>query len=88
MRHTETQYTPWRHLIRLRMRAGMRKQDLAEAAGLSLPYIYDLERGRRRASDENIFKLAELFDVDAADLGDSRPPVPPRIGTKPGTEVA
>jgi len=89
MQHTARQYTPWRCLIRLRMRAGMRRCDLAQATGLSLSYINNLECGHRRASDQNIFKLARLFNVDAADLGDSRPTVPSRIGTsKPTSEVA
>ena len=44
------------------------QQQLAEAAGISKPYLSQLEAGRREASQRVIRRLAKALCVDALDL--------------------
>jgi len=41
---------------------------LAEKLSISVPYLYDLENGRRRLYEELITKLCKIFNVSANEL--------------------
>ena len=47
----------------LRRRAGMTQERLAEAAGLSVPYISQMERGSKNARLEVLAQVAEALGV-------------------------
>lgn len=47
---------------------GLSQQQLADAAGISKPYLSQLEAGRREASQRVIRRLAKALRVDALDL--------------------
>lgn len=49
------------HLKFLRVEAGLSLRQLAERAGLSHPYVHDLERDRRHPSEAAIHKLAKAI---------------------------
>ncbi|MFI5301895.1 MAG: helix-turn-helix transcriptional regulator [Polyangiales bacterium] len=80
-----------RNLRRARWRAGKTQQDVA-AAGVTLRYLADLERGDRNPSVQMLFDLAQILDVRVADLvevGERRAPVdlakvPESSAPKPG----
>lgn len=54
-----------------RMERGLTQEGLAEAAGLSVPYVSHIERGARKASISTLIKIAGALDVtvDALLLG-------------------
>ena len=56
------------NLRRLRNRAGISQEELADRAGLHRTYISSVECGRRNISLENIFLLAEALGRDPRDL--------------------
>ena len=57
-----------RNLRRLRNETGISQEELADRAGVSGNYIGMLEREENAASVDVLEKIAEVFDVDAADL--------------------
>lgn len=46
----------------------MTQKELADACGLSQPYIVDLERGARGAKPETLERIAAALGVTVADL--------------------
>ncbi len=56
-----------RNLRRARWRAGKTQQEIA-AAGVTLRYLADLERGSRNPSLQMLFDLAQILDVRVRDL--------------------
>lgn len=56
------------NLRRLRQATGLSQEELADRAGLHRTYISSIERGQRNVSLENIFRLADALDVEAAEL--------------------
>ena len=52
----------------LRTERGMERKDLAEASGLSYPYLSEMETGKKRASSKALFAIAEALGVRPADL--------------------
>ena len=72
-------------LRRLRHQQGRTLQDVAEAAGVSLPYLSEIERGRKEASSEILaaicralgVALTELLDQVLAELLRTSPPATP-----------
>lgn len=56
-------------LRRLRIEAGKTMAELAESLGISVPYLSDVERGRRNPfTTERIMFIAELLQVDVDGL--------------------
>jgi ribosome-binding protein aMBF1 (putative translation factor) len=47
---------------------GMSVRDLASAAGLSAPYVSEIETGKKEGSISAMKKVAEALEVDLADL--------------------
>lgn len=47
---------------------GMSRRDLAEASGLSYPYVSELETGAKYPSDRALHNLAAALDMDHAEL--------------------
>ena len=72
-------------LRRLRHQQGRTLQDVADAAGVSLPYLSEIERGRKEASSEILaaicgalgVALTELLDQVLAELLRTSPPTAP-----------
>ncbi|WP_457628213.1 helix-turn-helix domain-containing protein [Oceanithermus sp.] len=52
----------------LRKERGWRLKDVAEATGLSIPYLSDLERDRTNPSLETLRTLAEAYGMTVHDL--------------------
>lgn len=52
----------------VRKAAGMTQTELANAAGVSQPYIVDLERGARGAKPETWERIAAALGVTVPDL--------------------
>jgi DNA-binding XRE family transcriptional regulator len=52
----------------LRTERGLERKDLAEAAGLSYPYLSEIETGRKRASSKALFVIAEALGVRPSEL--------------------
>ena len=46
----------------------MSQNELARAANVSQPYLYDLERGARGAKPETLARIAEKLGVKVEDL--------------------
>ena len=46
----------------------MMQKELAEKAGISCPYLHDLERDRRGAKPETISRIAEALGVTVEEL--------------------
>ena len=58
-------------LRELRSERGLRLKDVAETAGISVPYLSDLERGRTNPSLETLQTLAGAYDITVHDLLES-----------------
>lgn len=63
----------WRHLVggvlrRERLAQGRTLQDVADAARISMPYLSELERGRKEASSEVLAAAAHALGLGLADL--------------------
>lgn len=52
-----------RRVRTLRLQQGMTQEQLAEAAGLSVPYVSHIECGRKRASLASLERLSEAFGI-------------------------
>lgn len=48
----------------IRLYRGMKQGDLAKAAGLSRPYLAEIEAGRKRGSASFLKQIADALDVD------------------------
>jgi transcriptional regulator with XRE-family HTH domain len=81
-------------LRRIRLRQGRTLREVAEAAGVSLPYLSEVERGRKEASSEVLaaicralgLRLADLLDEVRDELARSEPgrqPVTPSVPRTP-----
>lgn len=55
-------------LRELRTERGLRLKDIAETAGISVPYLSDLERGRTNPSLETLQTLAGAYGITVHDL--------------------
>lgn len=55
-------------LRELRQERGLRLKDVSEQAGISIPYLSDLERGRTNPSLETLQTLAAAHNVSVHDL--------------------
>ena len=55
-------------LRRLRQRQGRTLQDVAEAAGVSLPYLSEVERGRKEVSSEVLGAICRALGIGLPDL--------------------
>jgi transcriptional regulator with XRE-family HTH domain len=63
----------WRHLVgavlrRERLAQGRTLQDVADAARISMPYLSELERGRKEASSEVLAAVAQGLGMGLAEL--------------------
>jgi transcriptional regulator with XRE-family HTH domain len=58
-------------LRELRSERGLRLKDVAETAGISVPYLSDLERGRTNPSLETLQTLAAAYNITVHDLLES-----------------
>lgn len=57
-------------LRRIRLRQGRTLRDVADAAGVSLPYLSEIERGRKEASSEVLASICRALGLHLADLLD------------------
>ncbi|MEV0725417.1 helix-turn-helix transcriptional regulator [Micromonospora purpureochromogenes] len=55
-------------LRRLRLRQGRTLRQVAEAAGVSLPYLSEVERGRKEASSEVLAAICRALGINLSDL--------------------
>jgi transcriptional regulator with XRE-family HTH domain len=55
-------------LRELRQERGLRLKDVSETAGISIPYLSDLERGRTNPSLETLQTLAAAYGLTVHDL--------------------
>ncbi|GLK16424.1 helix-turn-helix domain-containing protein [Herbiconiux flava] len=55
-------------LRRLRLERGLTLRRLAERSRISLPYLSEIERGRKEASSEILATLCRVLDVSAGEL--------------------
>lgn len=52
----------------LRELKGLNQKELSELAGVSRPYLCDLEKNRRGAKPETYLRIADALGVPVADL--------------------
>jgi transcriptional regulator with XRE-family HTH domain len=57
-------------LRRLRLEQGKTLRQLAQASRVSLPYLSEIERGRKEASSEILATVCRVLDVSLGDLLD------------------
>src|SRR5450432_2067091 len=55
-------------LRRIRLEQGRTLADVARAAKVSLPYLSELERGRKEASSEILAAICAALDIELQDL--------------------
>ena len=55
-------------IAQLRMQRNMRQIELAQRAGISQPFLHDLEYGMRGASYDTLKKIAEVLECSVEDL--------------------
>ncbi len=55
-------------LRRIRLGQGRTLKDVAEAARVSVPYLSEVERGRKEASSELLAAICEALGLDMIDL--------------------
>jgi transcriptional regulator with XRE-family HTH domain len=55
-------------LRRVRLRQGRTLREVAEAAGVSVPYLSEVERGRKEASSEILAAICQALGLHLADL--------------------
>lgn len=54
-----------KRLIQLQMKSGLKKKDIAAAAGLSIMGYYRYETGERQPTADTITRLCKIFNVSA-----------------------
>ncbi len=64
------------YLRELRKKKKLTAEKMAEILGISVPYLYDLENGRRRLNQDLLKKLREKFGVSADYILDGKQTVP------------
>ena len=52
----------------IRIELNMKQQDLARAAGVSSPFLHDLENGNRNAKPETMEKIAQALGCTVTEL--------------------
>src|SRR6266545_2322629 len=75
----------------LRAERGLERKELAEASGVSYPYLSEIENGKKQPSSKAVLALAEALGVAPSDLlamaeqraGSSGPPPPPASPSLP-----
>ncbi|MEU3452085.1 helix-turn-helix transcriptional regulator [Micromonospora sp. NPDC006766] len=55
-------------LRRIRLRQGRTLREVAQAAGVSLPYLSEVERGRKEASSEVLAAICRALGIHLSDL--------------------
>lgn len=55
-------------LRRIRLEQGRTLSDVAGEASVSMPYLSELERGRKEASSEILAAICAALDIDLSDL--------------------
>ncbi|RGC68244.1 Transcriptional regulator ClgR [Micromonospora sp. MW-13] len=79
-------------LRRIRTRQGRTLREVAEAAGVSLPYLSEVERGRKEASSEVLAAICRALGIRLSDLleeaRDDLRQVEPRTPVGPRAAVA
>ncbi|MGW4499225.1 helix-turn-helix domain-containing protein [Micromonospora sp. NPDC004336] len=79
-------------LRRLRLRQGRTLREVAEAAGVSVPYLSEVERGRKEASSEVLAAICRALGIHLSDLleeaRDDLRRVEPRIPAAPRAGLA
>jgi transcriptional regulator with XRE-family HTH domain len=55
-------------LRRLRLEQGKTLRDLSDAARVSLPYLSEIERGRKEASSEILGAICQVLDITEQQL--------------------
>jgi transcriptional regulator with XRE-family HTH domain len=55
-------------LRRLRLRQGRTLKDVADTAGVSMPYLSEIERGRKEASSEILAGICRALGIGLPDL--------------------
>lgn len=79
-------------LRRLRLRQGRTLREVAVAAGVSVPYLSEIERGRKEASSEVLAAICRALGIRLSDLleeaRDDLRRVEPRIPTAPRAALA
>lgn len=79
-------------LRRIRTRQGRTLREVAEAAGVSLPYLSEVERGRKEASSEVLAAICRALGIRLSDLleeaRDDLRRVEPRTPVGPRAAVA
>ncbi|MFJ9176024.1 helix-turn-helix domain-containing protein [Streptomyces sp. NPDC102360] len=63
----------WRHVVgevlrRRRREQGRTLQDVADVAGISMPYLSEVERGRKEASSEMLAAVAGALGLGLVDV--------------------
>ena len=53
---------------KFRRELGMTQEQAAEAAGINVTYLSDVERGKRNISLINLARLAEAFGMNLSDI--------------------
>lgn len=56
------------HLRRVRLEQGRTLREVAESAQVSLPYLSEIERGRKEPSSEVLASVCRALDLRLADL--------------------
>ncbi|MFY1700271.1 MULTISPECIES: helix-turn-helix domain-containing protein [Micromonospora] len=78
-------------LRRIRRQQGRTIREVASVAGVSLPYLSEVERGRKEASSEVLAAICRALGIDLAELLEEardelrrgQPPVPATPGVRP-----
>jgi transcriptional regulator with XRE-family HTH domain len=55
-------------LRRFRLRQGRTLRDVADVAGISMPYLSEIERGRKEASSEILASICRALGIGLPDL--------------------
>ena len=64
---------------------GIKQKDLAIKAGVSQPYLFDLENQRRGAKRETLERIAAVLGVNVSDLFKDDPNVSVHVSSEQGT---
>ena len=58
-------------LRRIRLARGLTLRDLSQLSRVSIPYLSEIERGRKEASSEILATICRVFDMTLVDLVDA-----------------